>query len=129
LEVFAGGDHIAQFDPDQDMNVEMCRVATEYASYVIFRANPGYNVFSSVIYDGLTARAGVAKVYWEKKFSYSEETFGPISYEDAHALASGRRRQLRRRPRPSNRYVLRASLTRKKDVSKTCIDPWLLKSS
>ena len=48
LEVFAGGDHIAQFDPDPDMNAEMCRVATEYASYVIFRANPGYNIFSSV---------------------------------------------------------------------------------
>jgi hypothetical protein len=46
----------------------MCRVATEYASYVIFRLNEGYNVFNSVIYDGLTARAGVAKVYWEEKY-------------------------------------------------------------
>jgi hypothetical protein len=51
------------------MNAETCRVATEYASYVIFRENDGYNIFSSVIYDGLTARAGVAKVYWEEKFN------------------------------------------------------------
>src|SRR6266404_6123780 len=27
LETFAGGDHIAQFNPDQDMNVDACRVA------------------------------------------------------------------------------------------------------
>jgi hypothetical protein len=123
LEVFAGGDHIAQFDPDQDMNVEMCRVATEYASYVIFRANPGYNVFSSVMYDGLTARAGIAKVYWEKKFSYSEETFGPISYEDAHALASMDDVDSFDADLDPATGTFSGSLTRKKDVSKTCIDP------
>jgi len=88
LEVFAAGDHIAEFDPDQDMNADQCRIATEYASYVIFRQNEGYNVFGGVIYDGLTARAGVAKIFWEEKYEYSEETFGPISYDDAHALAS-----------------------------------------
>jgi hypothetical protein len=68
LEVFAGGEQIAQFDPDADMDVEDCRIATECARYVIFRENEGYNVFNSVIYDGLTARAGVAKVYWEEKY-------------------------------------------------------------
>jgi hypothetical protein len=31
LEVFAGGEHIATFDPDQDMNADDCRVATDYA--------------------------------------------------------------------------------------------------
>lgn len=88
LEVFAGGEHIARFDPDQDMNAEMCRVATEYASYTIFRLNEGYNVFNSVIFDGLTARAGVAKVFWEEKYDTREETFEGLPYEDAHALAA-----------------------------------------
>src|SRR6516164_1384170 len=36
LEVFAGGDYIAQFDPDQDMATNECRIATEYARYTIF---------------------------------------------------------------------------------------------
>jgi len=88
LEVFGGSDHIAEFDPDQDMNSDACRIATEYASYVIFRQNEGYNVFGGVIYDGLTARAGVAKVYWDERYEYSEETFGPLPYDDAHALAA-----------------------------------------
>jgi hypothetical protein len=39
LETFGAGEDIAQFDPDQDMSVEDCRVATEYARYVIFRQN------------------------------------------------------------------------------------------
>jgi hypothetical protein len=123
LEVFAGGDHIAQFDPDQDMNAEMCRVATDYASYVIFRANPGYNIFSSVLYDGLTARAGVAKIYWEKKHTFSEETFGPISYEDAHALASQDDVDTFDADLDPATGTFSGTLSRKKDVSKTCIDP------
>lgn len=123
LEVFAGGDHIAQFDPDQDMNAEMCRVATEYASYVIFRANPGYNIFSSVIYDSLTARAGIAKVYWEKKHTFSEETFQGLQYEEAHALAAQEDVDEFDADLDPATGTFSGTLSRKKDVSKTCIDP------
>lgn len=123
LEVFAGGDHIAQFDPDQDMNAEQCRIATEYASYIIFRANEGYNIFSSVIYDGLTARAGVAKVYWETKYTYSEETFEGLSYEDAHALAAQEDVDSFDADHDPETGTFKGTLSRKKDVSKVCIDP------
>ena len=123
LEVFAGGDHIAQFDPDQDMNAEMCRVATEYASYVIFRANPGYNIFSSVFYDGLTARAGIAKVYWERKHTFSEETFQGLPYEEAHALAAQEDVDEFDADLDPATGTFSGTLSRKKDVSKTCIDP------
>jgi hypothetical protein len=62
LEVYAGGEQIAQFDPDDAMGVEDCRVATECARYVIFRDNADFfNTFQSVIYDGLTARAGLRR--------------------------------------------------------------------
>jgi hypothetical protein len=123
LEVFAGGDHIAQFDPDQDMSAEMCRVATDYASYIIFRANEGYNIFSSVMYDGLTARAGVAKVYWERKHTYSEETFEGLSYEQAHAIAAQEDVDEFDGDLDPATGTFSGTLARKKDVSKTCIDP------
>jgi hypothetical protein len=121
LEVFAGGDHIAQFDPDQDMNAENCRVATEYASYAIFRLNEGYNIFNSVIYDGLTARAGVVKVFWEEKYTTSEETFGPLSYEDAYALSVHDDVSEFEADMDPATQAFHGTLTRKKDVSKITI--------
>jgi hypothetical protein len=123
LEVFAGGDHIAQFDPDQDMNADMCRVATEYASYSIFRLNEGYNIFNSVIHDGLTARAGVAKVYWEEKHEEHEETFEGLSFEDAHALASQEDVSDFEADIDNETQTFHGTLTRKKDCSKVTIDP------
>ena len=123
LEVFAGGDHIAQFDPDQDMNAEVCRAATEYASYVIFRENEGYNIFNTVMYDGLTARAGVAKVYWEERFQFSEETFENLSHEEAYALASQEDvDEFDADETDIGSGVYSGTLTRKKDVSKVKID-------
>ncbi|MGY3589366.1 portal protein [Bradyrhizobium sp. USDA 4350] len=123
LEVFAGGDHIAQFDPDQDMDVDRCMVATQYASYVIFRLNEGYNVFNNVIHDGLTSRAGVAKVYWEEKYKTSEETFQGLSFEDAHALAAQEDVSEFEGDVDPATGTVSGTLTRKKDVSKISIDP------
>jgi hypothetical protein len=123
LEVFAGGEQIAQFDPDQDMNVEDCRIATECARYVIFRENSGYNVFNSVIYDGLTARAGLAKVYWEEKYKTSEEEFEGIPHDHAMALASQDEVSDFDGTEHPETGMYSGTLTRKKDVSRVCIDP------
>lgn len=123
LEVFAGGEQIARFDPDQDMNADLCRIATEYATYIIFRSNEGFNIFDSVIYDGLTARAGVVKVYWEEKYDYSEETFEGLSYEDAHALAAQEDVDEFEGDIDQDTGTVSGKLTRKKDQSKVCIDP------
>lgn len=87
-ETFSGGDEIAVFDPDQDMNVDACRAATKYASYIINQQNIGFNLFTGVIHDGLTARNGIAKVYWEKKHDYKEETFENEPHDNAYAIAS-----------------------------------------
>jgi hypothetical protein len=88
LEVFAGGDQIAQFDPDQDMSAQTCMVATQFASYVIFRQNDGFGVFRDVIHDGLTNRVGIAKVFWEEKFKYEEESFDGLAPHMAMGLAA-----------------------------------------
>lgn len=122
LEVFAGGDHIAQFDPDQDMDVDLCRIATQYASYVIFSQNNGFEIFGSTIYDALTARAGVVKVYWEEAYEYTDETFGPLSYDDAHAVASQEDVDEFNGDLDHDTQMFSGNLRRKKDVSKICID-------
>jgi hypothetical protein len=88
LEVFGNGEQIARFDPDQAMNAEACRVATEYASYIIFRQNPGFKIFEEVIHDSLLARIGVAKVYWDECFESRDEEFDGLLPHEAMGLAA-----------------------------------------
>lgn len=117
IEVFSGGEDIAQFDPDTDMDVAQCKIATEYCRHIIFRENHGEAVFNDVIHDGLTARVGVAKVYWDKKFKYEDSEFDGLQYDEAMALAS--------QPdvdefdgEDQGDGSFKGTLTRKKDVSR-----------
>jgi hypothetical protein len=122
LETFSGGDDIASFDPDQDMDAEDCANATKYASYVMFRENPGHEIFGGIIHDGLNARVGVAKVYWETKYSYTDESFDGLPYDHAHAIASHSEVDEFDGTHDPDTDTYAGSLTRKKDVSHTCID-------
>lgn len=123
LEVFSGGENIAQFDPDEFMGAEDCRIATECARYVIFRENKADAIFNSVIYDGLTARAGVAKVYWDKSHKTTEETFEGLSYDDATAIAAREDVDEFDGTEDMATGLFSGSLTVKQDTSKVSIDP------
>jgi hypothetical protein len=75
LETFAGGYQIVEFEPNGKDDVEQARIATAYVDQVVFRDNDGYGTFRSAIHDGLMARIGVAKIWWEEDYDNEEETF------------------------------------------------------
>lgn len=122
LETFSGGDDIAAFDPDNVMNANECLAATKYASYVIFRENPGHALFNSVLHDGLTARAGIAKIYWEEKYENTDEEFEGLSYHEAHAVASHDEVSEFDGTHDPETDSYAGKLTRKRDVSKITCD-------
>jgi hypothetical protein len=88
LETFSAGREIAKFDPNSPEDAEEARIATAYCDYVVFRQNDGYHIFSDVIHDGLIARVGVAKVYWEENEENIEEEFDDLTEDEVMALAA-----------------------------------------
>jgi hypothetical protein len=86
LEVFAAGNEIGEFSPQDSGDVEMARIASLYTDYAVFRQNDGYDIFSQVLHDGLTSRVGIAKVYWEKCYDDQEETFEGVHVNDLDAM-------------------------------------------
>lgn len=87
LETFASGNKIARFDPTTDQDVEDAQDATVYTDYVIFQQNDAYRIFGDVIDDGLKARAGVAKVWWEECEDNIEYEFEDQTQEQVMELA------------------------------------------
>lgn len=95
LETFAAGNKIVSFDPvatsdveKLKQNIELARIQTAYCDHVVFTQNDGYKILSDVITDGLMARAGVAKVYWEKKTEEVEEEFDGLTEDELEALSA-----------------------------------------
>jgi hypothetical protein len=88
LETFSAGREIAKFDPNSPEDSEEARIATAYCDYVLFKQNDGYKIFNEVIHDGLMARVGVAKVYWEEDEKYIDEEFDDLTEDEVMALAA-----------------------------------------
>lgn len=72
LETFSAGSNIAAFQPLHALDEAGARVATDYVEHQFYRKNEGMEILADVIHNGLTARVGVAKFWWQPN-PYDEE--------------------------------------------------------
>ena len=86
LETFAAGNRIVKFAPQGPEDVQTAAVCSSYTDYVLFRQNDGLNVFSSVIWDGLMARIGAAKVFWQQSEEVEEQEFIDLTQDELDML-------------------------------------------
>ncbi len=122
LETFAAGSQIIDFTPQGPEDVVPARVATMYTDYVIHRQNDGYKVFSDVITDGLLARVGIAKVYWDRRETRTEEEFEGLTTDEFDALLAEPDVEIDEYEVDENGFVS-GSIYRVKDTSQVCIEP------
>ena len=86
LETFAAGNRIVRFAPQTPDDVETAEICSAYTDYVLFRQNDGFDIFQQVILDGLMARVGVAKVFWEQRYELQEEEFDNLTEDELDLL-------------------------------------------
>lgn len=88
LETFSAGTDVVQFSPQGPEDVETATVCTTYTNYIIHRQNDGFGVYRDVIHDGLMARNGIAKVYWDNAIDSVEEDFEGLTADELDMLAA-----------------------------------------
>lgn len=86
LEVFSTGNKIVHFSPQNEDDVKMATICTEYTNYVAHRQNDLFSVMSNVIHDGLTSRVGVAKVFWHEQSETISEYFENITEDELDVM-------------------------------------------
>jgi len=123
LETFAAGNKIVSFDPQTSNDVEDMRIATEYADYVVHRQNDSYNIFSTVIQDGLLARCGVAKVYWDEQIEEQQEEFENLTQDEVDMLLALPDVKDAKLEPDEDTGLFEGELTRMIDRSQVRIDP------
>ena len=123
LETFAAGNQIVRFAPQGEDDVQLAQVATDYCDYVVFRQNPGYQIFSTVITDGLLARVGVAKVYWDKNIEMVEEEFSSLTDDELDAIYASDDFEDVDADRDEDTFLWSGTVSRKVNRSQVRIDP------
>jgi hypothetical protein len=86
LETFSAGNRIVKFAPQGPEDVQTAAICSAYTDYVLFRQNDGFDIFSTVIHDGLMARVGCTKVFWSESEEVDEEEFTAITQDQLDML-------------------------------------------
>lgn len=88
MEVFSGNSRPVNFSPMNGEDTAAAQIRTDYCTNVLFSQNEGFSILQTVISDGLTNRAGVAKVYWDEKKTVDHYDLADTSYAEVAAFLS-----------------------------------------
>lgn len=88
LDTFTADRRVVEFTPQTNADVDKARQATAYVNYLFYRQNPGYKILHDTIHDGLVAKMGVVKRWWDERYTYVEEEFTDLSEPQFVMLAS-----------------------------------------
>lgn len=88
LETFSTGYKTVRFAAQTGEDVRIAEIATAYCDYVANRQNNLFEVMQSVIHDGLIARAGLCKVYWDESEESYLEPIQDLTEEEFDAVVA-----------------------------------------
>ena len=121
LETFSSGNKIVKFAPQGPEDVQLASVCSAYTDYVLFRQNDGYGLFRSVIHDGLIARVGTAKVFWQEMFEEDLKEFTGLTQDELDMVLSDEDVDLVESD-TDEQGLLSGVISTKVDTSKCCVE-------
>lgn len=85
MRIFAGS-RAATFEPVGEEDQAQAEQATDYLNHVWMVQNPGFKVYHDWIKDGLLARAGVVKIWWDTTKRATREHYEGLTAEQLDAI-------------------------------------------
>lgn len=85
MRIFASGDEVVLFEPAGPEDEEAAKQATDYVNWV-WRQNDGFLRFHNWFKDGLLAKLGVVKIWWDESPRQTRETYRDLSDAQLEAL-------------------------------------------
>ena len=67
LEVFSGNNQPVVFTPALNESDDQARIRSDRINHIILSENKGFQLFQTIITDGLLNRNGIVKVWWDEK--------------------------------------------------------------
>jgi hypothetical protein len=75
LKIFAAGENAVEFAPQGPEDERAAQQATDFVNYVFHRQNPGFQILYTWFKDALIQKAGIVKVWWDKRIDETREEY------------------------------------------------------
>lgn len=87
LKIFTAGDQVVEFVPRRQEDEGAAKQATDFANYVFYRQNPGFQLIYTWFKDALIEKVGVLKVVWDADTEDARESYRDLTTEQMSILA------------------------------------------
>lgn len=82
IKTFTGGDSVVEYAPQRQDDEEGAKQMTDYANYIFYRQNPGFQLLNTWFKDALLSKTGIMKVMWEETLTEVREEYNGLSDAD-----------------------------------------------
>lgn len=88
MRVFTGNEHVVEFAPVEQNDVDSAQQATDYIDHIFTKENPGFQIIYAAAYDGLIKKTGIFKWWHEEKHEVVMERYTGLTQQDVAKIAS-----------------------------------------
>jgi hypothetical protein len=89
LAAFTSSDDVVRYEPRGPEDVEGAEQATDFANYIFYGENAGFQILYSWIKDGLREKTGYVKRYYEEPKEFDDETYEGLTEAQLVELMDG----------------------------------------
>jgi len=75
MRIFTSGDQFGKFEPESEEDIKEAEQATDYCNYIYMRRNKGFENTYDSCKDGLIAKTGVQKIWWDESEKKRTDTY------------------------------------------------------
>lgn len=72
---FVGGEDAVEFEPSKQGDEQKAQDATHYVNYLFMKANDGYEIANTWIFDTLLQKNGIVKAWWDTRAEEKREEY------------------------------------------------------
>ncbi len=88
MRVFASGDELVKFEPNNPDEVDMASQATDYVNHVLQNQHNGWEIMYQWFTDALLQKNGIIKVWWDEYDEYVREEYNNLNDLEFESLMS-----------------------------------------
>lgn len=86
MKTFYGSDNVFEFEATRPEDEPKARVISEYVNHIFRNVNPGYRIVSDWIFEALTIKNGIVKVWWDDSDIETKEEYTGLTVEQLTML-------------------------------------------
>jgi hypothetical protein len=86
MKTFYGSDNVFEFEETRPEDAPKAKLISEYVNHVLRNVNPGFQIIGDWIFEALTIKNGILKVWWDSSDIETKEEYSGLTIEQLTML-------------------------------------------